>query len=63
MSYSFTLLYLIIFLLLTAEDYALLIGAITSFLAVGAAMYLTRRIDWYSPFAAPDSPERQPLTR
>lgn len=30
------------------EDYALLMGAIASFFAVAAAMYLTRRIDWYS---------------
>lgn len=49
---TFSLLYIAIYLLLRAEDNALLIGAIASFLAVAAAMYLTRRIDWYSPVAA-----------
>ncbi len=44
----FTLLYMLIYLLLTLEDNALLVGAIASFLAVAAAMYFTRRIDWYS---------------
>ncbi len=44
----FTLLYALIYLLLRLEDNALLVGAITSFLAVAAAMYFTRRIDWYS---------------
>jgi inner membrane protein len=44
----FTLLYTLIYLLLRLEDNALLVGAITSFLAVAAAMYFTRRIDWYS---------------
>jgi len=47
----FTTLYVLIYLLLRAEENALLIGATASFLAVAAAMYLTRRIDWYSPFA------------
>jgi inner membrane protein len=46
---TFTLLYLLIYLLLRAEDNALLVGAITSFIAVAAAMYITRKIDWYSP--------------
>jgi inner membrane protein len=30
------------------QDDALLIGAIASFVAVAAAMYFTRKIDWYS---------------
>jgi len=34
-------------MLLRLEDNALLVGAIASFLAVTAAMYLTRRIDWF----------------
>ena len=54
---TFTLLYLLIFLLLRTEDYALLIGAIMSFLAVAAAMYLTRKIDWYNPLPAANGPE------
>jgi inner membrane protein len=43
----FALLYTLIYLLLTLEDNALLVGAIASFLAVAGAMYFTRRIDWY----------------
>lgn len=43
----FTLLYALIYMLLRLEDNALLVGAIASFLAVTAAMYLTRSIDWY----------------
>jgi inner membrane protein len=44
----FALLYTLIYLLLTLEDNALLVGAVASFLAVAAAMYFTRRIDWFS---------------
>jgi inner membrane protein len=44
----FTLLYGLIYLLLRLEDNALLVGAFASFLAVSTAMYLTRRINWYS---------------
>ncbi len=43
----FTLLYTLIYLLLRLEDNALLVGAVTSFLAVAGAMYFTRSIDWY----------------
>jgi inner membrane protein len=45
---TFTLLYGVIYLLLRAEDNALLVGAIASFVAVAVVMCLTRRIDWYS---------------
>ncbi|HEX5227017.1 MAG TPA: inner membrane CreD family protein, partial [Bryobacteraceae bacterium] len=48
----FSMLYLLIFLLLRMEDNALLIGAITSFLAIAATMYLTRRVDWYGSHTA-----------
>jgi inner membrane protein len=48
----FTLLYALIYVLLTLDDYALLIGAIMSFLAVAAAMYFTRGIDWYKSLSA-----------
>jgi inner membrane protein len=49
---TFSLLYVLIYLLLRLEDNALLVGAIASFIAVAAAMYFTRRIDWYSSMAA-----------
>jgi len=44
----FSSLYGLIYVLLRLEDNALLVGAIASFLAVAAAMYFTREIDWYS---------------
>ncbi len=46
--FCFSLLYALIYLLLSLEDNALLVGAVASFLAVAAAMYFTRKIDWYS---------------
>ena len=55
----FTLLYVLIYLLLRLEDNALLVGAITSFLALTAAMYFTRGIDWYSSLPGSSSTEYQ----
>jgi inner membrane protein len=43
----FVPLYSFIYVLLRLKDYALLVGAVASFAAVAAAMYLTRSIDWY----------------
>ncbi|HXC96703.1 MAG TPA: cell envelope integrity protein CreD [Edaphobacter sp.] len=56
----FTLLYTFIYMLLRLEDDALLVGAIASFVAIAAAMYFTRSIDWYSSLPAPSAP---PLTQ
>jgi len=50
--FAFGLLYFSIYLLLRLEDNALLVGAVASFLAVAAAMYFTRNIDWYSSIPA-----------
>ncbi|HEY1208734.1 MAG TPA: cell envelope integrity protein CreD [Terracidiphilus sp.] len=60
--FCFSLLYALIYLLLSLEDNALLVGAIASFLAVAAAMYFTRKIDWYSslPSAATETQETTP---
>jgi inner membrane protein len=44
---AFSLLYLLIYVLMRLEDFALLVGAVTSFAAIAAVMYFTRRIDWY----------------
>lgn len=44
----FTPLYGLIYVLLRMKDYALLVGSIASFAAVGAVMYFTRSMDWYS---------------
>lgn len=43
----FSVLYAFIYVLLRVEAYALLVGAIASFVAVAAAMYTTRNVDWY----------------
>jgi inner membrane protein len=43
----FSLLYAFIYVLLRVEAYALLTGSIASFVAVAAAMYITRNVDWY----------------
>ncbi|MDR2941665.1 MAG: cell envelope integrity protein CreD [Treponema sp.] len=40
------LLYLIMYLTLNAEDWALLIGSIAAFVITGVVMFLTRRLDW-----------------
>ena len=58
----FTFLYALIYTLLRLEDNALLVGAIASFVAVAAAMYLTRKIDWYSslPSSGSQGPPRYP---
>ena len=55
----FTLLYTLIYLLLRLEDNALLVGAFASFLAVAAAMYFTRGIDWYSSLPTPEAGEEK----
>lgn len=52
----FTLLYALIYTLLRLEDNALLIGAIASFAAVAAVMYLTRNIDWYGSLPSTTPP-------
>lgn len=49
-------LYTMIFLLLRLEDNALLVGAIFSFAAVSAAMYVTRSMDWFGRTARPEFP-------
>jgi len=53
----FAPLYTLIYLLLRLEEDALLIGAISSFLAVAAVMYFTRHIDWYSSFSGAVTPD------
>ncbi len=53
----FSLLYSLIYVLLRLEDEALLVGAIASFLAIAAAMYFTRGIDWYSSLPVTGMPE------
>ena len=59
----FTVLYAFIYVLLRVEAYALLVGAVTSFAAIGTAMYLTRNVDWYGNGAAPSGPAAAPSLR
>jgi inner membrane protein len=43
----FALVYGLLFVLMRIEDFALMIGALASFIAIAATMYLTRNVDWY----------------
>lgn len=43
----FTVLYGLMYVLMRMEDFALLTGALASFAAVAAVMWITRDIDWY----------------
>ncbi|MAP95833.1 MAG: cell envelope integrity protein CreD [Ponticaulis sp.] len=43
----FTAVYTLIYVLMRIEDFALLVGAFASFIAIGFTMYMTRNIDWY----------------
>lgn len=43
----FAMLYTFIYVLLRVEAYALLVGAVAAFVAVAAAMYFTRQVDWF----------------
>ena len=50
-----SLVYIMQYVLLLLEDYALLIGAGLSFTALAITMYVTRRIDWYDTMNNPVS--------
>lgn len=43
----FSLIYVLIYVLMRLEDFALLVGSVTSFVGLALAMFLTRHIDWY----------------
>ena len=49
MSAMLVILYGYLYVLLQAEDYALLLGSIGLFVILALVMFLTRRVDWYSP--------------
>lgn len=59
---ALALVYAMLYVVLAAEAYALLIGAIVLVLTVALLMYLTRRIDWYAsmPSAAQPAIMEQP---
>jgi inner membrane protein len=44
---AFGIVYALLYLLVTSEDYSLLAGAIGLFVILSTVMIVTRRIDWY----------------
>ena len=48
MAICLVVLYTFLFTVLQLQDYALLLGSIGLFLALGITMYLSRNINWYS---------------
>jgi inner membrane protein len=53
MSGMLAVLYGYLYVLLQAEDYALLLGSLGLLAILATVMFLTRRVDWYSPKAPP----------
>lgn len=53
---ALALVYAMLYVVLAAEAYALLIGAIVLVITVALLMYLTRRIDWYASMPAAAGP-------
>ena len=51
-------LYGLLYILLRAEDHALLAGSVLVFSALVAAMVATRRVNWYAVAANPYVPEQ-----
>lgn len=54
---AFAALYGLIYVLMRLEDWALLVGAVTSFAAIATAMYFTRNIDWYGGASGDAAPQ------
>ena len=59
---AFSLLYALIYVLMSLEDFALLVGAIAAFVAIAAVMWFTRNLDWYG-LGLPGSPARREVPR
>ncbi len=58
-----TALYSALYVVLIAEDTALLLGSMLVFALVAAALVTTRRVDWYSLRPAPGRPDPAPSPR
>ena len=52
----FLCVYGLLYALMRMQDFALMVGALASFTAIAATMYLTRNIDWYGR-SAPENPD------
>lgn len=53
---AFIGLYGLMYVLMQMDDYALIVGALTSFAALAILMYLTRNVDWYAANEAASAP-------
>jgi inner membrane protein len=42
-----TISYILLYAVLNAESYALLIGSVGTFVVIALVMFLTRKLDWY----------------
>lgn len=51
-----SLLYIMLYILLNAEDYSLVMGSILVFIILGSAMVITRNLDWYKVATLPNKP-------
>jgi inner membrane protein len=47
MGLTVTISYILLYAVLNAESYALLIGSVGTFVVVALIMFLTRKLDWY----------------
>ena len=56
----FTLVYGLLFTLMKMQDFALMVGALTSFMAIAGTMYLTRNVNWYGERAVTQSEHASP---
>lgn len=48
----FASVYALLFVLMRIQDFALMVGALISFVAIAATLYLTRHMDWYGDQSA-----------
>jgi len=53
--------YALLYVLMRMEDFALMVGALTSFLAIAGTMYLTRNVNWYGKAQPVDQSPDDPL--
>ena len=54
---ALSFLYIFLFVVLQLQDFALLLGSIGLFIILAIIMYLSRKIDWYSPISTEKNPE------
>jgi len=62
-AFGIAALYGMLYMILKSEDFALLMGAMLTFLSLAAAMIATRNIDWYKLAKHKDDEEPAPLSQ